>query len=214
MCIDDLEVPKLMDPSIYKSARYELTTIITHCQVDYARAAFSNVVFGTWDQRVTQPKGISWQKKETIARLRWSLAARDRKAANKRMQRRDRINLTAVRIAVNAFALVCLTLTATGIYFLVAEGVPTLKDINGCEAEDNDFVCLMFEYLPSMAVTLANLVLPLLFSMLIVYERYEANVELIINLTRCILLRLASLAIAFYSVYFTVKCDYRVRKIL
>ena len=87
-------------------------------------------------------------------------------------------------------------------------------------------VCLAIEYLPSSVVIASNVILPALFTKLIVYERYfvsqtkfrkyiffifryNTDTELVVNLTRCIFLRLASLAIAFYTVYFTVRCDYK-----
>ena len=52
--------------------------------------------------------------------------------------------------------------------------------------------CLAFEYLPSIVVTLANLLGPMLIFTLIGYEKYKANKTLLLSLAWCIFLRYVS----------------------
>lgn len=71
-----------------------------------------------------------------------------------------------------------------------------------------DFKCFALEYIPSITITAANIILPFVFTSIIAFERYSSRKELAINLTRCVFIRLASLVIAFLSIFFVIRCDY------
>ena len=66
----------------------------------------------------------------------------------------------------------------------------------------------MIEYSPSIFITVFNFFLPMLFIVLVSYERLEAGRELISILFWRFFLRLFSLVIAFVAVYNVVSCDY------
>lgn len=51
--------------------------------------------------------------------------------------------------------------------------------------QENFIVDLIYEYLPSIVITLANFVTPLLFSVIISYEDYSPAFEIRFTLMRC-----------------------------
>lgn len=174
-------------------------------------------MFGGWDHKLTTKQGVRARQRDLGNSFKLLLAAKQEQLRNRSMTGRERFKLTLVRVGINLLAVALLLGTGAVIYLLVSEWVPNLLESGDCNADTSPtdiltelsgFTCLLAEYLPSIAITFVNMTLPLLFTRLIVYERYAKNAELIINLTRCILLRLAALAIAFYSVYFTVRCEY------
>ena len=68
--------------------------------------------------------------------------------------------------------------------------------------------CLTLENIPAIVITTANIILPLLFSFLLQFEKYTAHTALLVDLGRSIMLRLTSLFIAFLTAYLAVQCDY------
>ena len=148
----------------------------------------------------------------------------------------DTVKLYSTRLLVNLVVFAILAAASSAIFFTTTEWVPELLDYAKCDVASEvvllpkfyflrefqdvyplqdditdyyeDFVCLLYEYLPSILITALNSVLPIGFGLLIVYERYEPGTELVLNITRCILIRLVSLVIAFFSVYASVSCDY------
>ena len=69
----------------------------------------------------------------------------------------------------------------------------------------------MIEYSPSIFITVFNFILPMLFAVLVSYEKLEAGRALMNILFWRFFLRLFSLVIAFFSVYSVVQCDYALR---
>jgi len=64
--------------------------------------------------------------------------------------------------------------------------------------------CFFLQYLPSINVTLINIILPLIFGFIIQYEQYSESTELFLNLSRCVILRLASLVTALVSLMVSI----------
>ena len=66
--------------------------------------------------------------------------------------------------------------------------IPDLLESHNCqnnlESSFENFECFAFEYLPSFTITFFNVVLPFVFTYLVIYERYATNTELIVNLSR------------------------------
>ena len=72
----------------------------------------------------------------------------------------------------------------------------------------NTVECSLVEFAPSIAITLFNMTLPVVFGFMLPYEGYKSNAALTIHLARCIILRLASLVVTAAAIKQTVSCDY------
>lgn len=129
----------------------------------------------------------------------------------------ERRKLTAIRVFINALILGMLGSIGYLIFWVTSVKAPELMMSETCASSNFDSIgsidsmnikCLMIEYLPSIVVTVANLTIPFLFTIIIEYEKYEANTTLSLNLARCIFLRLASLLITLISLLSKVNCNY------
>ncbi|KAH0631901.1 hypothetical protein JD844_019800 [Phrynosoma platyrhinos] len=67
--------------------------------------------------------------------------------------------------------------------------------------EDN----LLVQYLPSMVITVANFVAPLIFSMIIRAEDYSPGFEIRLTLIRCVFVRLANIGVLLVSLWIRIK---------
>ncbi|XP_060755350.1 transmembrane channel-like protein 7 isoform X2 [Neoarius graeffei] len=68
----------------------------------------------------------------------------------------------------------------------------------------NFIVKLIFEYLPSIVITLANFITPIIFSVIINFEDYSPAFEIRFTLLRCVFMRLASIGVLLFSLWFQI----------
>ena len=126
--------------------------------------------------------------------------------AKTRQNSEDFRQLMATRIFVN-FAILSIL---AGLFFLISEvtaqWTPQLLKENQCQNSAEltnisveNFTCFAIEYLPSIVVTMSNLIAPFLFGRLILLTKYEENPRLLLNLAYNIFLRLASIFVALFS---------------
>jgi len=107
--------------------------------------------------------------------------AEEKKTRTSRMKTR----LYFVRLTVNLVVLAVLA----GCGFLIYE-IATLKISN-----DDPFLALLIEFLPSITITALNFIVPKVFKLLAGWEHLSATFEIKMTLFRTVLLRLASLLI-------------------
>ncbi|XP_060138975.1 transmembrane channel-like protein 7 isoform X3 [Zootoca vivipara] len=67
--------------------------------------------------------------------------------------------------------------------------------------EDN----LIVQYLPSMVITMANFIAPLIFSVLIKFEDYSPAFEIRLTLMRCVFVRLANIGVLLFSLWTRIR---------
>ncbi|XP_038619782.1 transmembrane channel-like protein 7 isoform X2 [Tachyglossus aculeatus] len=65
---------------------------------------------------------------------------------------------------------------------------------------------LLVQYLPSIVITLANFITPIIFSIIIYYEDYSPAFEIRLTLMRCVFVRLASVYVLFFSLWARITC--------
>ena len=179
---------------------------------DTTSCEFSNLVFGSWDTRINKKSAVVIQQTDMLNRFRRSLAKRAKKIVKEERRTKDVLLLYLVRIVVNLMILAMLAGSFFAIYYVTVIGVPDLLDDNPyCKGQGEgepslakDLECFLIDYIPTLTITACNMVLPMIFGILIKYEKYPAGRELVFNLTRSIFLRLSTLVMAFFSVYAAV----------
>ncbi|XP_053847944.1 transmembrane channel-like protein 7 isoform X2 [Vidua macroura] len=72
-----------------------------------------------------------------------------------------------------------------------------LQDIGNVNSQVN----LLVQYLPSMVITLANFIGPLIFAFLIRFEDYTPAFEIKLTLLRCVFVRLANIGVLLFSLW-------------
>ena len=180
-----------------------------------ASCRFNNLVFGGWNCMVTKYQGVTCQRSDVTNRLIGMVDNREKKLERQQMERRNKNKLIMVRVLINLFILALLASAFYGLYFLVAEFIPDLllNDQFQCSIMNTDYwvagiICIIFEYIPSLAITIGNTILPMIFNFLVQFEKYDTNTELMVTLSRCIFVKLASLIITFFSIFTTISCNY------
>jgi hypothetical protein len=159
------------------------------------------------------------QISDIFGRINLALDSKSRRQKKDHQSQGDSRLLLAKRIFFNGIILGILGFTGYLIFNITATMTPDLLLKNKCgttNIEDlgssdhliDDIQCFLIEYLPSIVVTLANITIPFLFTIIIEFEEYEPNTKLFLNLSRCIFLRLASLLITLLSLLKRVDCDY------
>ncbi|XP_078394436.1 transmembrane channel-like protein 7, partial [Cetorhinus maximus] len=66
---------------------------------------------------------------------------------------------------------------------------------------------LLLQYLPSIVITAANFLTPVIFNLLISFEQYSPGTEIKLSLLRSVFLKLASLGVLLYSLWSQITCD-------
>jgi len=130
------------------------------------------------------------------------LEQRNLKKAQKKMEQSKWSNRKI--IAVRIFANLIIFGSIAGVLYLIAEEVinytPKLLrnenqkygdyvckntefgDIENLDDFVSNWQCLLISYLSSLTITAANIILPFMFSYIIQFEKYNPNMELILNI--------------------------------
>ena len=155
------------------------------------------VIFGSWN--FSETENVETQKNDVVRKILEMLSKLASKR-NKEMQSADeKRKLVALRIFIN---LTIIGLFA-GLFFAIYKVYNEAPDWalnNQCQSAGFDDVvngeisfdivkCFGFQYLPSIVVTMANIVGPIMIFYLISYEKYEENTALLLSLGWCIFLR-------------------------
>lgn len=118
--------------------------------------------------------------------------------------RKEKCRIYLIRLLLNLFVIAVLAACFYSIYMatifsqqeqmknvkvgkLVNHWPPSKKHL--CDAsvlQENFLVDLIYEYLPSIVITLANFITPLLFSVIISFEDYSPAFEIRFTLMRCV----------------------------
>uniref|UniRef100_A0A8C6SXS3 Transmembrane channel-like protein n=1 Tax=Neogobius melanostomus TaxID=47308 RepID=A0A8C6SXS3_9GOBI len=72
---------------------------------------------------------------------------------------------------------------------------------------DQGVLGLFYEYLPSIVITAANFIVPMLNDQLAPFERYSPSITIILALFRAVFLRLVSLISVLFSLWRQITCD-------
>lgn len=118
--------------------------------------------------------------------------------------RKEKCRIYLIRLLLNLFVIAVLAACFYSIYMatifsqqeqmnnvkvgkLASHWPPSKKHL--CDAsvlQENFLVDLIYEYLPSIVITLANFITPLLFSVIISFEDYSPAFEIRFTLMRCV----------------------------
>ena len=182
---------------------------------------FVNMVLAGWDHGMssTERKDADNQQRRLAGRLKFELEELQFLQQVKDMTRSEQCKLKTVRVLIWILTVTCLAGLALFMLFVSSNWMPSLRLEYDCslnpeyESEEeydskHTVTCLAVEYIPSIVITVANIVFPLVFTFLVQFEKYSAHSSLLVDLARSVFLRLTSLFIAFITVFFAVECDY------
>ncbi|XP_063445695.1 transmembrane channel-like protein 7 isoform X2 [Mytilus trossulus] len=160
---------------------------------------YTNKVFcGGWDFCINDEKAAKRRHQNFLQELQGDLDTQRLIWRKQSLTLKDKIKLYLIRTAVNIFVIAAL---GGSLYLIFYTNEKMLELQKNDSSKGNVIVEALIQYMPSITITLLNVIVPLIFNKLVTYEDYTPVFEIRITLLRIILLRLASLGILIGSLY-------------
>uniref|UniRef100_A0A3Q4I1U9 Transmembrane channel-like protein n=1 Tax=Neolamprologus brichardi TaxID=32507 RepID=A0A3Q4I1U9_NEOBR len=170
--------------------------------------SFCNKIFAGWDFCITSENAAKLKKKTLLYELKVSLYIRSMIVKLQKIAERthkEKCRLYFIRLILNLFVIGVLAACFYCIYLatIFSQKVFVVSPL----LQVNFIVDLIFEYLPSIVITFANFITPVLFSFIINFEDYSPAFEIRFTLMRCVFMRLTSIVVLLFSVWSRItKC--------
>ncbi|XP_039651536.1 nodal modulator 1 [Perca fluviatilis] len=142
--------------------------------------SFCNKIFAGWDFCITNENAVRLKRSSLLYELRTDLEEERIKQKIADRTRKERCRIYLIRLILNLFVIGVLAACFYSIYSATIFSQKVQMD----NIKENFIVDLIYEYLPSIVITLANFVTPLLFSVIINYEDYSPAFEIRFTLMR------------------------------
>ncbi|XP_022061267.1 transmembrane channel-like protein 7 [Acanthochromis polyacanthus] len=157
--------------------------------------SFCNKIFAGWDFCITNENAARLKRSSLLYELRTDLEEERIKQKIADRTRKDKCRIYLIRLILNLFVIGVLAGCFYSIY------IATVFSQEAQMTKVNFIVDLIYEYLPSIVITVANFITPLLFSVIINYEDYSPAFEIRFTLMRCVFMRLTSIAVLLFSLW-------------
>ncbi|KAK1885759.1 Nodal modulator 3, partial [Dissostichus eleginoides] len=166
--------------------------------------SFCNKIFAGWDFCITNENAVRLKRSSLLYELRTDLEEERIKQKIAERTRKERCRIYLIRLILNLFVIGVLI----GCFYSIYRATIFSQKVQMDNNKDNFIVDLIYEYLPSIVITLANFITPLLFSAIINYEDYSPAFEIRFTLMRCVFMRLTSIGVLLFSLWSQItKCE-------
>ncbi|XP_060620361.2 transmembrane channel-like protein 8 [Anolis sagrei] len=156
-------------------------------------------IFSEWDFCIQSPEAARLKQKTIYNGLKIDLAEEARRLQNQQRTRKQLAQLYLLRLVVNS---VILLLMAAAFYFIhLATEVS-----QGYNQHYVSGLGVLTQYLPPVTISIANVLLPFLFHLLVQLENYSPNTKVNVTLVRCVILNLSSLGMFLFFLGHKVLC--------
>ncbi|XP_010001603.1 PREDICTED: transmembrane channel-like protein 7 [Chaetura pelagica] len=166
--------------------------------------SYCNKVFAGWDFCITDPNAAQLKHHSLQYELQTDLEEERLKRKIAERTTREKLRIYSLRIFINIIVIAVLSGCSYSIYKATVYSQENSNDVSNMNSQTN----LLVQYLPSIVITLANLIAPQIFSLLIRFEDYSPAFEIRLALIRCVFLRLASVGVLLFSLWSQISyCD-------
>ncbi|KAK2190760.1 hypothetical protein NP493_69g00001 [Ridgeia piscesae] len=142
--------------------------------------AYSQIVFVQWNYSQNEVECVNLQHQSIYADIIVRLEEDRDKIRRRALSDRQRTTLLLTRVAVNV-AIGILMVGVVALVYFVTHGASqrlTQKKL------DSTLVVLMYQYLPSLTITMVNFIVPKIFGNMAPLEQYKADTQLAVILAR------------------------------
>ncbi|NXM15931.1 TMC7 protein, partial [Ploceus nigricollis] len=162
--------------------------------------SYCNKVFAGWDFCITDPNAARLKHRSLQYELQTDLQEEKLKQKIAERKMGEKLSIYSLRIFINIIVIAILSGCFYSIYKVT---VFSQENSNVSIRNDTrtDLVNLLVQYLPSMVITLANFIGPLIFAFLIKFEDYTPAFEIKLTLLRCVFVRLANIGVLLFSLW-------------
>ncbi|KAK7886292.1 hypothetical protein WMY93_025913 [Mugilogobius chulae] len=160
---------------------------------------YSSLVFTGWDYGSNGDQATKLKQQNIYYRLQVDLEEERIKKRSASLTQWQKVFLYSARILLFFLTLAFIGLAITGIFFAT--------NFSQQNSEQQGILGLFYEYLPSIVITVANFIVPMLNDQIAPFERYSPGVTVVFALVRAVLLRLISLAILLFTLWRQITCE-------
>lgn len=162
--------------------------------------SFCNKIFAGWDFCITNENAARLKRSSLLYELKTDLEEERIKRRMANRTRAEKCRIYTLRAALNLFVMAVLVTCFYCIYMATV-----FSQRKQAEEEKSAFLLeLVVEYLPSIVITLANFITPLIFNLIITFEDYSPAFEIRFTLMRCVFMRLASIGVLLFSLWIQI----------
>lgn len=160
---------------------------------------YSMIVFTSWDYGCLGDRATKLKHKNIHYRLQVDLEEERLQKQAAALTLRQKILLYSLRVLM--------ALVAFGFIGAAFYGIFRATEFSQERSGQDGILGLVFEYLPSIVITVGNFVVPMLCDKIALVERYDPSTTVIVALLRAVFLRLVSLGVLLYTLWGQITCD-------
>ncbi|XP_078717542.1 transmembrane channel-like protein 7 [Lampetra fluviatilis] len=169
---------------------------------------YCNKVFSGWDFCISDPDAAALKQSSISFELQADLEEEKIRSNIRGRSAMERLRIYSLRVLLNVVVLGLLAASFYSIYVATIDSQALLMQHAATEQKSRFIVSLVVEYLPSIVITAANFLMPVLFEVIITFEDYTPDFEIKLLLIRTVFLKLASIAVLLVSLWIQiVRCD-------
>ncbi|XP_068177415.1 transmembrane channel-like protein 7 [Antennarius striatus] len=159
--------------------------------------SFCNKIFAGWDFCITNENASRLKRSSLLYELRTDLEEERIKQKIADRSRKEKCRIYLIRFILNLFVIGVLA----GCFYSIYVATTFSQEAQMNYTKGNFILDLIYEYLPSIVITLANFITPILFSVIINFEDYSPAFEIRFTLMRCVFMRLTSIGVLLFSLW-------------
>ncbi|KAJ0000483.1 hypothetical protein NQD34_012325 [Periophthalmus magnuspinnatus] len=180
-------------------ARMGTTARVVVATGDSSEGNYSMLVFTGWDFGSNGNQATKLKQQNIYYRLQVDLEEEMIKKKSSALTQRQKVCLYSARVVLFTLTLGFIGAALTGIFFAT--------NFSQQNSDQEGILGLLYEYLPSIVITGANFIVPLLNDQIAPFEQYSPSVTVVLALLRAVVLRLVSLVILLYTLWRQITCD-------
>ncbi|KAK3530661.1 hypothetical protein QTP86_031640 [Hemibagrus guttatus] len=159
--------------------------------------SFCNKIFAGWDFCITNENAARLKHSSLLYELKTDLEEERIRQKMAERSQKEKCRIYSIRVALNMFVIAVLVCC----FYCIYSATIFSQQAQAQNNQYNFIVELIFEYLPSIVITLANFITPIIFSIIISFEDYSPAFEIRFTLLRCVFMRLASIGVLLFSLW-------------
>ncbi|KAM8934193.1 transmembrane channel-like protein 7 [Pelodytes ibericus] len=158
--------------------------------------SYCNKVFAGWDFCITHEHYARLKHSSLKHELKTDLAEERIRQRKEKRTRGETIRIYFLRLFLN---IIVIGVLGGCFYAIYLATLYSQEYSNNATLQKTDTINLVVEYLPSIVITIANFITPIIFETIVRYEDYAPAFEIRFTLIRCVFVRLASIAVLLIS---------------
>ncbi|XP_030068499.1 transmembrane channel-like protein 7 [Microcaecilia unicolor] len=168
--------------------------------------SYCNKIFAGWDFCITDESAAALKHSSLQYELKTDLEEERIRQKIAERTRTETCHIYLLRIFLNVIVIVVLAVSFYCIYKVSVFS----QEFNSKLLRQTSLLHLLVEYLPSIVITIANFITPIIFKIIVNFEDYTPAFEIRCTLMRCVFVRLASIGVLLITLWTQItSCDHQ-----